>query len=142
MKIRYLALFVGINLFWLVIFSLFLPTGKFSNENKTVYTTETGKCYHLSSCSSLSYSKYKTTIKEAHNDGYYACSRCDAPALIKGDGFDFSPVHYLILVPFCALLSHIGMMEALDLSLKRPIFLYFLHLIFSAGISALFELLV
>ena len=66
----YLALFV----LWCI---LTAPNG-----DRVVYTTRTGECYHLSSCSSLRYSKYKTTIEDAVADGYRTCKNCDPPKLI------------------------------------------------------------
>ncbi len=50
------------------------------NGNTTVYITETGECYHRGSCSYL-YSKIETTLQEAVDDGYRACSRCKPPKL-------------------------------------------------------------
>lgn len=50
----------------------------FSNHDTSdsiVYTTETGQCYHQSNCKNL-HSRYKTTIAQAENDGYSACSVC------------------------------------------------------------------
>ena len=40
------------------------------------YTTRYGKCYHARSCGSLWNSSYKTTVYEAKEDGYRACSKC------------------------------------------------------------------
>ena len=46
-------------------------------EDRVVYTTNTGACYHSSGCSGLNKSSYKTTIREAKTHGYRACSICD-----------------------------------------------------------------
>ena len=46
------------------------------DENRTVYVTKTGSCYHRSSCSCLSKSKIAISLKEAKAQGYRACSRC------------------------------------------------------------------
>lgn len=45
----------------------------------TCYTTPYGECYHESGCHYLSSSSKKTTVADAQNDGYRACSRCDPP---------------------------------------------------------------
>lgn len=55
------------------------------NGDRIVYTTRTGECYHQSGCSSLRYSKYKTTIEKAVADGYRRCGNCGPPKLIDGD---------------------------------------------------------
>ncbi len=43
---------------------------------QTVYITETGKKYHLGSCSYLSQSKIPISKQDAVDKGYTACSRC------------------------------------------------------------------
>jgi hypothetical protein len=42
----------------------------------TVYITDTGKCYHRSSCSSLKKSKIAISRAKAKADGYKPCKRC------------------------------------------------------------------
>lgn len=54
------------------------------NGDRVVYTTRTGECYHTSGCSSLRYSKFKTTIAAAVSEGYRRCGNCDPPKLIAG----------------------------------------------------------
>ena len=52
------------------------------NSNKseaTVYITRTGECYHKGTCSCLSKSKIETTLGEATDNGYRACSKCHPP---------------------------------------------------------------
>lgn len=44
-----------------------------------VYITNSGKKYHLSTCSTLSSSKIKTTIKEAKAKGLTPCAKCNPP---------------------------------------------------------------
>lgn len=44
-------------------------------EDKTVYTTRTGSCYHRSGCKTL-HSKRATTIRQAEKDGYSSCGVC------------------------------------------------------------------
>ena len=67
-----------------IYFILFIAVLWFSapNGHKTVYLTKTGECYHRSSCTSLSHSKYKTTIEDAVAGGYRRCENCDPPKLI------------------------------------------------------------
>lgn len=43
----------------------------------TVYITKTGDCYHSDGCSSLRKSKIETTLKNATDRGYRACSKCN-----------------------------------------------------------------
>lgn len=45
----------------------------------TVFITRTGAKYHRDGCRSLSASKIPTTLAEAANGGYAACSICDPP---------------------------------------------------------------
>ena len=40
------------------------------------YTTEYGDCYHAKGCGSLWNSQYKTTVYQAKERGYSACSKC------------------------------------------------------------------
>ncbi len=46
----------------------------------TVYSTNTGKCYHLDGCSSLKKSKNETTVQKALDKGLKPCSKCNPPA--------------------------------------------------------------
>lgn len=51
----------------------------FSSHNiwdETVYTTNSGDCYHISGCKHL-HSRHKTTIAQAWEDGFYQCSFCN-----------------------------------------------------------------
>ena len=45
----------------------------------TCYTTTYGECYHEGTCHHLSQSSHKTTVADALEDGYRACSVCDPP---------------------------------------------------------------
>lgn len=47
--------------------------------NYTCYTTTYGECYHESGCQYLHSSSHKTTVADAIDDGYRACSKCDPP---------------------------------------------------------------
>lgn len=48
-------------------------------DNVTVYITDTGSKYHLSSCSYLTGNETPISLEEAKDQGYTACSRCDPP---------------------------------------------------------------
>ena len=50
-----------------------------SNDNITVYVTKTGKKYHSNDCIYLSKSKISITLKEAKEEGYTPCSKCNPP---------------------------------------------------------------
>ena len=52
-----------------------------ASGSTTVYTTNTGKCYHSDGCSSLSKSKNKTTLEKAVAKGLTPCSKCKPPRL-------------------------------------------------------------
>ncbi len=52
-----------------------------ANGSTTVYTTNTGKCYHNDGCSSLSKSKNQTTLEKAVGKGLTPCSKCKPPKL-------------------------------------------------------------
>lgn len=45
----------------------------------TCYTTTYGECYHEKGCQYLHSSSRKTTVADAQDDGYRACSKCDPP---------------------------------------------------------------
>ena len=49
------------------------------NVNAGVFKTNSGECYHLNGCSSLSRSKIATTINEAKDEGLRPCKRCQPP---------------------------------------------------------------
>ena len=45
----------------------------------TVYITDTGDRYHVSSCRYLRYSKHPVPLAEAKRRGYTPCKVCDPP---------------------------------------------------------------
>ncbi len=49
-------------------------------KTDTVYTTDTGKCYHREWCLSLEFSKHQTTVAKALKDGYLPCGNCNPPS--------------------------------------------------------------
>ena len=60
-----------------------------ADGNTIVYYTKTGDCYHNDGCSSLSRSKYETTLQDAAvNMRLRPCSNCNPPTL------DSNPVYY------------------------------------------------
>jgi len=135
------AIALAANILWLTLLIFFLGRTDFPNGDKTVYTTNTGECYHLSGCSSLRISKYKTTLKNAVSDGYRQCSNCDPPALKGEDGFHFSSIHYFILVPFSALCAYASAGEILkDFYIDPPP--YFVHLAIGVLLSVGFDALI
>ena len=55
--------------------------------SQTVYITRTGQKYHDDGCRYLSRSKIETTLAEAKNSGYTACSVCSPPTSVtSGQG--------------------------------------------------------
>ncbi len=50
-----------------------------ADSSETVYVTRTGECYHRGRCNSLRKSKIETTVTQARQDGFRACSRCRPP---------------------------------------------------------------
>lgn len=68
--------------FWVLITSSFQSDASSGVQNGfvTVYVTATGNCYHRDGCTYL-HSKIETTLEEAIQNGYYACSRCKPPKL-------------------------------------------------------------
>lgn len=50
-----------------------------AEDSGTVYITETGSKYHLSSCRYLRSSKIQITLSSAKSQGYTPCSVCDPP---------------------------------------------------------------
>lgn len=51
-------------------------TGKLIKISRTVYITKTGNKYHKFGCQYLDESMYETTLSDAKEKGYTACSRC------------------------------------------------------------------
>src|SRR5690349_18454757 len=49
---------------------------------QTVYVTNTGKKYHEDNCRYLKNSKIQTTLSQALNGGYTACSVCSPPTKV------------------------------------------------------------
>lgn len=139
--IRIIVISILANAICLTLLTFFLGDLRFPNEHKTVYTTRTGECYHLSGCSGLSWSKYETTIGEAVSDGYRPCGNCDPPAIYRNE-FHFDRVHYFVLVPCSALFAFIGSLEALWLDIRHPSLLYLAHLALSVLLSMGFEALI
>ena len=43
----------------------------------TVYITKTGDCYHRANCSYLKKSKIAISLKNAIDEGYSRCSKCN-----------------------------------------------------------------
>ena len=69
------------------LFALFLFIAPVSamaaSGSTTVYITNTGECYHTSTCRYLKKSKISITLQEAVNRGYRACKVCKPPQLSK-----------------------------------------------------------
>lgn len=64
-----------------LIFAGLLFTSAYAADGSTVvYITPTGECYHWYSCSYIS-SCTETTLENAVNRGYRACSHCHPPEL-------------------------------------------------------------
>lgn len=94
---------VVLLLIYLVLFAVFFIR-KAPNGDRTVYTTSTGECYHTSGCSSLTYSKYRTTLSDAVDEGYRSCDNCDPPELNTKDkqiNFSFWSIPLLVLCSLC-----------------------------------------
>ena len=125
-----------VSIFTLSFLTIFLCDYDFPNGNKTVYTTQTGECYHLKDCPTLQYSQYKTTLREAVEEGYRSCSRCDSPILKGEDGFSFEWYFYLIVVPFSALWSWAATSEILKYSNIH----YIIHLLVNLLLATLIDL--
>jgi hypothetical protein len=60
----------------LVLFCLSLAAVAADDSTKTVYITNTGKCYHADGCKCLAKSKTAIVKKDAIAKGYRACSIC------------------------------------------------------------------
>lgn len=125
-----------VNVCTLAILTLSLCSNDFPNGNKTVYTTKTGECYHLNDCPTLKYSKYKTKLNEATEEGYENCLLCDSPVLKGKDGFSYEWYFYLIIVPFAAAWSWAATSEILKYSNIH----YIIHLLINLSLASLIDL--
>ena len=76
---------VALSMISVLLFGVFTPAGLAiaASGDTTVYITKTGECYHASGCSSLRKSKIATTLKDAVDRGYRACSKCHPGSLDK-----------------------------------------------------------
>lgn len=99
-----ITIFLFIFLFY-ILFSVFGAIATAPNGNRTVYITRTGECYHRSSCSSLRYSKFETTIQEAVDRGYRRCKICDPPKLIseKDSSGEIPLFFYIFITPLLSI---------------------------------------
>lgn len=52
-----------------------------ASGDTTVYITKTGECYHADGCASLRRSKIETTLQNAVDKGFRACSKCHPATL-------------------------------------------------------------
>ena len=52
-----------------------------ASGDTTVYITKTGECYHADGCASLRRSKIETTLQNAVDKGFRACSKCHPASL-------------------------------------------------------------
>ena len=125
-----------VSIFALSILTFFLCSNDFSNGNKTVYTTQTGECYHLKNCPTLKYSKHKTTLREAYKKGYETCLVCDSPVLKGEDGFSYNFAFYLVGVPFAAVWSWAATGEIRKYSNIH----YIIHLLVNLSLAGLIDL--
>lgn len=141
-KFRIFFIAVLINIIILTIATALFEDIEYPNEDQIVYTTKTGECYHLSSCSSLSYNKFSTTLKNAVQRGYRKCRDCNSPKIIYNGTPVFNIIHYLIVVPF----SGFWAAGATETTLKlgtRSVFLPILaHCAISVLLSLLFDFIV
>jgi len=55
------------------------PVARTQNDELTVYITDYGKRYHLSTCPHLNSSKHAISLGEARRRGYTPCSVCQPP---------------------------------------------------------------
>lgn len=79
----------GVIVFLLL--ALLLSLAAFAyNGDVTVYITNTGECYHRDGCSYLK-SRIPTSLENAVNRGYRACSRCHPPRLNQDSSSDTDP---------------------------------------------------
>lgn len=89
LKERIIALTIVVAVFVGVAF-IIRNNGKnhLPNGDHVVRITNTGERYHYASCSYLHSSSIKITIKEAYNQGYRSCSRCDPPEYISEEAYN------------------------------------------------------
>ena len=78
-----------------LLFVLAMLSIGYSSIAQTVYVTRTGKKYHADGCRYLSQSKIKTTLSDAQDDGYAACSVCKPSSALSSqmDTVRSQPVH-------------------------------------------------
>ena len=55
------------------------PVHPTQTKEATVYITNTGERYHISSCRYLRYSKHPVSLGEAKRRGYTPCKVCQPP---------------------------------------------------------------
>ena len=55
------------------------PIRSTQHKEATVYITDTGERYHVSSCRYLRYSKHPVSLGEAKRRGYTPCKVCQPP---------------------------------------------------------------
>lgn len=55
------------------------PTAQTQRNELTVYVTDTGKRYHVSTCRHLRLSKHAISLTEAKRRGYTPCKVCQPP---------------------------------------------------------------
>lgn len=74
--------FLILAVFLFTSISMASPNTNFLVSGDTiVYVTRTGTKYHRDGCGSLSKSKIEITLKEAVEEGYTPCKRCNPPTL-------------------------------------------------------------
>ena len=134
--LKALGIMILVSIFFLTILTISLCNNDFPNGNKTVYTTQIGECYHLKNCPTLQYSKYKTTLREAVEEGYISCSWCDSPILKGRDGFSYEWFFYFIVVPFAAVCSWAATSEILKYSDIH----YIIHLLINLFLAGIIDL--
>lgn len=74
----------------LLLSSILTPIALASNDNVTVYITDTGEKYHREDCTFLK-SRRAVTLSYAVKHGYTRCSRCDPPILGQSKSTDDDP---------------------------------------------------
>lgn len=80
--LRFLTLLILVVFLFASVSALAYPnTNPLVSGDTIVYVTRTGSKYHLDGCGSLSKSKIPITLKEAVEDGYAPCKRCNPPVL-------------------------------------------------------------
>ena len=55
------------------------PAPQTQRNEVTVYITDTGSRYHVSTCRYLRYSKHSISLREAKHLGYTPCKVCQPP---------------------------------------------------------------